>query len=169
MSGAPDFGRIFRWSVLMLAVGALAGFVWWWLAEPAEWEVTAQGITLTEDAVRSQFGAVVTFVIIGAAVCTAWALLAGHILRDLGWPLVPVFAVVATVASLVAWQVGVALGPSDDPRDISEDPARVAALSIGDRLPAPLEIDAVAPFLMWPIFALAGLLAAAWLDRSDHE
>ena len=49
-----------------------------------------------------------------------------------------------------ASSLGVELGPTH-PRDVA-DP------SLGDRLPAPLEIDAVAPFLVWPMFALAGLL-----------
>jgi hypothetical protein len=153
----------------MLLLGVLAGAAWSWIAEPAKWEVTAQGITLTEDAVRTRFAAVVAFVIIGAVVCSLWAVVAGHVLREIGWVLVPVFAAVAGLASVVAWQVGLALGPSDHPEDLADDPEKLASLSIGDRLPAPLEIDAVAPFLMWPIFALAGLLVSAWLDPSDDE
>ena len=99
----------------------------------------------------------VTFVCVGAVASFTWAVVAGHALRELGWTLVPVFAIVSGVAALIAWQVGVALGPVH-PRDVV-DP------SLGDRLPAPLEIDAVAPFLVWPMFALAGLLLAAMLDR----
>ena len=150
------------WSVGMLVLGAVAGLVWQWLAEPAEWEVTAQGIVLTEEAARGQFRVVVRFVSIGAVVCFAWGWLAGHVLRELGWVLVPVFATVSALAALIAWQVGVALGPTH-PRDVA-DP------SLGDRLPAPLEIDAVTPFLVWSMFALAGLLLAAMLERrSDAE
>ena len=155
--------RVVLWSVGMLVLGVLGGLVWLWLADPAEWEVTARGITLTEEAARGQFGVVVTFVSIGAVTCFGWGGVAGHVLRELGWVLVPVFATVAVLASLIAWRVGVALGPTD-PRDVI-DP------SLGDRLPAPLEIDAVAPFIVWPMFALAGLLLAAWLDRrgdSEH-
>jgi len=149
--------RLVLWSVGMLVLGVVGGLVWLWLAEPAEWEVTARGITLTEEAARGQFAVVVTFVGIGAVTCFCWGWVAGHVLRELGWVLVPVFAIVAGLASLIAWWLGVALGPTD-PRDVA-DP------SLGDRLPAPLEIDAVAPFLVWPMFALAGLLVAAWLDR----
>lgn len=143
----------------MLALGVGGGLLWLWLAEPAEWEVTTQGIILTEDAARGQFAVVVTFVIIGAGLCLLWGWAAGRSLRELGWVLVPVFAAVAALAAVVAWQVGVQLGPSD-PRD-AIDPA------IGDRIPAPLDIDAVAPFLVWPMFALIGLLVSAWLDRSE--
>ena len=149
------------WSVAMLVLGAAGGLLWLWLAEPAEWEVTPQGIVLTEEAARGQFAVVVMFLGLGAALCFVWGWAAGRALREIGWLLVPVFAGVAGVAAVIAWQVGVALGPTH-PRDVA-DP------SLGDRLPAPLEIDAVAPFLVWPMFALLGLLMAAWLDRSGAD
>ena len=75
--------------------------------------------------------------------------------------LVPVFAAAAGAAAVIAWQVGVVLGPSD--------PRETAHPALGDRLPSPLDIDAVAPFIVWPMFALLGLLLAAWLDRSDSD
>ena len=153
--------RVVLWSVGMLVLGAAGGLLWLWLAEPAEWEVTAQGIVLTEEAARGQFAVVVMFVGLGAVLCFVWGWAAGRALREVGWMLVPVFAGVAGVAAVITWQVGVALGPTH-PRDVV-DP------SLGDRLPAPLEIDAVAPFLVWPMFALLGLLMAAWLDRSDVD
>jgi hypothetical protein len=145
----------------MLVLGAVGGLLWVWLAQPAEWEVTARGVVLTEEAVRGQFSVVVTFVCVGAVLTLAWGWAAARSLAELGWVLVPVFAVVAGAAAVIAWQVGVALGPPD-PRDVV-DPA------LGDRLPSPLEIDAVAPFLVWPMFALIGLLLSAWLDRSESD
>ncbi len=161
MSGAPGVRRVVLWSVGMLVLGAAGGLLWLWLAEPAEWQVTERGIILTEDAARGQFAVVVTFVGLGAGLCFVWGLLAGRALRELGWVLVPIFAGVAGVAAVIAWRVGVALGPTH-PRDVV-DP------SLGDRLPAPLDIDAVAPFLVWPMFAVLGLLMAAWLDRSEDD
>jgi len=161
--------RVVLWSIGMLLLGAAGGLLWLWLAEPAVWQVTERGIVLTEDAARGQFAVVVTFVSLGAALCFVWGWVAGHALREVGWMLVPIFASVAGVAAVIAWQVGVAVGPSDDPRDLADDPNVVATLALGDRLPAPLEIDAVAPFLVWPMFALLGLLMAAWLDRSEDD
>ncbi len=151
--------RLAGWTVLMLALGVVGGLLWWWLAEPAEWEVTEQGIILTEDAARGQFAVVVTFVAVGAVLSMVWGWAAGRSLRELGWVLVPVLAVVAGAAAVIAWQVGLLLGPPD-PRDVA-DP------SLGDRLPSQLEVDAVAAFLVWPMFALLGLLVSAWLDRTD--
>jgi hypothetical protein len=161
MSAVSGLSRVVLWSAGMLVLGAAGGLLWLWLAEPAEWEVTTAGIVLTEDAARGQFGVVVMFVGLGAALCLVWGWAAGRAMRDVGWTLVPVFAGVAGVAAVIAWQVGVALGPTH-PRDVA-DP------SLGDRLPAPLEIDSVAPFLVWPMFALLGLLLAAWLDRSESD
>jgi len=149
------------WSAGMLVLGGVGGLLWLWLAEPAEWEVTTVGIVLNEEAARGQFAVVVLFVGLGAALCLVWGWAAGRALREVGWMLVPVFAAVAGVAAVIAWQIGVALGPTH-PRD-------VAGPSLGDRLPAPLEIDSVAPFLVWPMFALLGLLLAAWLDRSGAD
>ncbi|MGH3457361.1 MAG: hypothetical protein ACRDPN_04005 [Aeromicrobium sp.] len=152
--------RVVWWSAVMLGLGVVGGLIWFWLAEPGEWEFTELGLVRSEGEVRAQFAVIVVFVLIGVVLCFGWGSIAGHVLRDIGWRLVPVFAVVAGVAGLIAWRVGVALGPSD-PRDAADN------LSIGDRLPAQLAIDAVAPFLVWPMFALAGLLLAAWLDRSE--
>ncbi len=149
------------WLLLLLVLGAVGGVAWWWLADPAEWEVTERGIILTEDAVRGQFEVVVVFIGIGAVLCFGWAWAAGRSLRDVGWPLVPLFAVAASSAAVIAWQVGAALGPVD-PRDVANP-------QLGDRLPAPLDVDAVAPFVMWPIFALAGLLFQAWLDHRRDD
>lgn len=161
MNTVPGVRRVLPWSLGMLVLGVLGGLLWLWLADPSEWEVTAQGIVLTEEAARGQFAVVVTFVCVGAALSFGWGWAAGRALRELGWVLVPVFAAVAGVAAVLAWRVGVALGPPH-PRDVP-DP------SLGDRLPAPLAIDAVAPFLVWPMLALLGLLVSAWLDRSEDE
>ncbi|MGH3475010.1 MAG: hypothetical protein ACRDOT_08885 [Aeromicrobium sp.] len=161
MSRVPGTRRVVLWCAAMLVLGAAGGLLWLWLGEPAEWQVTERGIVLTEDAARGQFAVVVLFVGIGAGLCFVWGWAAGHALREAGWMLVPVFAAVAGTAAVIAWRVGAALGPTH-PRDVA-DP------SLGDRLQAPLEIDAVAPFLVWPMFALLGLLMAAWLDRSEDD
>ena len=153
--------RVLLWSVGMLVLGAAGGLLWLWLAEPAEWEVTTLGIVLTEEAAQGQFAVIVTFVSVGAVLCLGWGWAAGRALGEVGWLLVPAFALMAGGAAVIAWQIGVAFGPTH-PRD-------VVGPSLGDRLPAPLEIDSVAPFLVWPMFALLGLLLAAWLDRSGAD
>jgi hypothetical protein len=148
----------------MLALGAVVGVLWFWLAAPVVWEVTSRGIGVSESASRAQFGVIVTFVTLGAVLCLVWGWAAGHVLRDIGWLLVPIFTVMTGLAALIAWRVGYTLGPPD-PSKIRT----MAGLFVGERLPAPPDIDAVAPFLVWPMFALLGLLLSAWLDRSDDD
>ncbi|TXL62854.1 hypothetical protein [Aeromicrobium terrae] len=151
--------RLIRWSGGMLVLGVVGGLLWVWQADPAEWSVTKDGILLSEDAVRGQFSVVVTFMLVGAALSFLWAWAAAHAMRDVGWVRVPAFAVAAALAALVAWRLGVWLGPSGP--EHATDPA------IGDHLASQLKIDAVTPFLAWPVFALLGLLWDSWLQRPD--
>lgn len=145
---------ILNWVAGVLVLGVASGFVWLLLANPAEWEVTDNGIILTEDGAKGRFGVIVTFVLISILVAFLWGLIAGLRLHALGSLLVPVFAVAAILAGVLAWRVGVAFGPPD--------PASVTGASVGDKLPQRLAVDAVTPFLIWPIFALLGLLIAVY-------
>lgn len=148
-------------SAAMLIVGVLAGFVWVWLAHPAEWEVRTDGIVLTEAAARGQFSVIVLFVIVGAVASLVWAWVATGVLRALGWLLTPVVVVTTLAAAVIAWRLGVAFGPPG--------PFAVDNPALGDRLPAKLAVDGITPFLVWPIFGLAGVLAATWTARSADD
>lgn len=149
--------RVLLASILMLLLGIVAGLAWLWLADPAEWEVTARGIVLTESASQGQFSVLVTFVAVGALVSLAWGWGVGWRLQELGWVLTPLVVVMTVLAALVAWRIGVALGPPS--------PATVADPSLGDRIPAQLKVDGIVPFLVWPIFGLIGLVGATWATR----
>lgn len=146
----------------MLLLGVAAGAVWQWLAKPAEWLVRPDGsIVLTELAARDQFGVIVVFVIVGAVVSLIWGFASGIALRGLGWRLTPYIVVTTLVAAVIAWQVGIELGPVG-PRG-AVDPG------VGDRLPSKLEIDSIAAFFVWPIFGVAGLLIATWLSNDADD
>jgi hypothetical protein len=82
----------------------------------------------------------------------AWA--ATWVLTDLGWLVIPLILVLTLLAAVIAWRIGVALGPPS--------PASVAGVSVGDRLPSKLGIDGLTPFLVWPIFGLVGVVGATW-------
>jgi len=146
--------RLVLASLGVLLLGVVAGLVWLWLAHPAEWEARNGGIVLTEAASRGQFSVVVVFVIVGvvASVLSGW--LVARFLPGLGWLLTPVVVALTAVASVVAWRVGVELGPPS--------PASVPGTTVGDRLPSELAVDGVAPFLVWPIFGLVGVIGATW-------
>ena len=145
---------VIRWAAGTLVLGIAAGMAWLLLANPARWEVTDAGTILTEEGAKGRFAVIVSFVLIGIVASFLGGLIAGVRLRDRGWSLVPAFALTALVAGIIAWQVGVVLGPPD--------PATVTGTSVGDKIPQQLAVDSVTPFLVWPIFALVGLLLAVY-------
>lgn len=149
--------------VAMLLLGVAAGVVWQWQANPAEWEVRSDGsIVLTEIAARDQFGVIVVFVIAGAIVSLIWGFATTYALRDLGWRLTPFVIVTTLAAAVIAWQLGVALGP--------EGPRAAVDPSVGDLLPSKLEIDSIPPFLAWPLFGMLGVVLSTWMSKEapDH-
>ncbi|WP_332664357.1 hypothetical protein [Aeromicrobium sp.] len=151
----------------MLLLGVAAGFVWERLATPAEWEVREAGVVMDEAASKGQFSVIVVFVLIGAITSLVWGAFAAWTLRDAGWIVTPFVVVLTLGASVIAWRVGVWLGPPD--------PSTVRDASVGDHIPARLAVDTFAPFLTWPIFGLAGFFGAMLvgvaldpLDESQH-
>lgn len=148
-------------TVAFVCLGVVAGLVWLWLAEPAQWQIRDNGVVLTEGAAKAQFSVLVTFVLVGAAASVVAGFAAGWFLDDLGWLVTPLVAGLAIAAALIAWRVGVELGPPD--------PASVTGGSIGDTISARLEIDSVAPFLTWPMAALLGVVTAACIDRRSDR
>ena len=62
---------------------------------------------------------------------------------------------------MIAWRVGVLLGPPD--------PTSVKGLTVGDHVPAELAVDGIAPFLVWPIFGLVGLIGATLIGAPRDE
>ncbi|MRJ77776.1 hypothetical protein GEV29_14625 [Aeromicrobium sp. SMF47] len=153
--------RVVLAAVVMLLLGVVGGLVWVWLADPAQWQVTSRGIVMSESESQGQFGVIVVFVAIGAVVSLGWGWVTGRRLEELGWVLTPFVVVVTVLAALLAWRIGVELGPPD--------PATVARPSVGDRIPAQLKIDGIVPFLVWPIFGLIGLVGAVWSTRREPD
>jgi hypothetical protein len=100
-----------------------------------------------------QFGIDVSFgaacllvtVPLGAAVGLRW--------QRLGWPIVVVLVVAAALASGIAWQLGATFGAAD-PSTLIDTAAD------GDRLYAPLELQARGVLVSAPVGALVGFIAA---------
>lgn len=159
--GLPVMKRILVAFAAMLLLGVAVAFIWVWLAHPAEWEVRTGGsIVLTEAAARGQFSVIVVFVISGAIASMVWAWAASTWLRQLGWLLTPLVIVSTLIAAVIAWRLGVAVGPAG--------PSTAVNPEVGDLLPSKLAIDGVTPFLAWPIFGLLGVLGATWTHR-EHD
>jgi hypothetical protein len=145
----------------MLLLGVAAGFVWERLATPAEWEVTNRGLLMDEAASKGQFSVIIVFVAIGAVASFAWGGFTAWTLRDLGWFVPPFIIVLTLVGAVIAWRLGVQLGPPD--------PSSVRGVSIGGHIPARLAVDGFSPFLVWPICGLTGFIGAMLLTRSDES
>jgi hypothetical protein len=143
----------------MLVLGIAAGFVWIRFADPAEWQVQSNGVVLTEAASKGQFSVIVVFVIIGAVASFLWAWFAGLFLHEAGWIVTPVVIVATLVAAVIAWRLGVWLGPAG--------PESSTDRVVGDTIPSRLAIDGITPFLVWPIFGLIGVLWASWWSRRE--
>lgn len=156
--GAPSATgrRLVVAALVTVVTGLAAGLVWVWLAHPAQWEATEGRLVLTEAAARGRFSVVVVFVLIGVIVSVVGGWLVVRLVPDLGWLAVPVVAVLTVLAAVVAWRIGILLGPPD--------PSSVSGVKDGDRVPSELVIDSVAPFMVWPIFGLAGVIGATWSD-----
>ncbi|MFI5425983.1 hypothetical protein [Aeromicrobium sp. UC242_57] len=142
-----------------LGLGLVGGLAWLWLASPAQWEARSNGLVLTEAGAQGQFSVIVTFVIVGAIGSLLLGAVAGRSCSGLGWAVTPFVVVLALVAAVIAWRVGVELGPPD--------PSSVSVSAVGDKVPAQLAIDTVVPFLVWPIAALLGVVLAISADRRE--
>jgi hypothetical protein len=146
---------------VLLLLGVLAGLLWPHLVDPVEFERTANGITADEVALAQQFDDDGWYVVL-AAVAGAVAGGALTLWRDRD----PVATVLLLLvgASLAAWvstQVGTAVGPPPV-RGVLEH-ARV-----GTTAPAPVQVQAWAAYLVWPIAALFGAVVVLWSRRGSH-
>lgn len=145
--------------VVPVVVGVVVGAAWVRLAEPWYWTVTDGRLSMGEAAAAGQFRAVALFIVLGVPACAVWGLVVALASRS-SWLLVPFMVAGSLAAALVAWQYGLRFGPPDPSR-------HAASLSQGDKVAARLVIDSVAPFLLWPAGALAGLLAGTLFGPSS--
>lgn len=151
----PVLRRLVLTAAAMLLVGIAAGFVWEQLATPAEWEVRSTGLVMDEAASKGQFSVVVVFVLVGLVAALLLGTVTTWTLRDMGWLVTPLVLAATIAAAVIAWQLGIHLGPPD--------PSAVKGAAVGDHIPAELAIDGLAPFLVWPIFGLIGLIVVTMI------
>jgi len=146
-----------RVSAVTLAVfavlGCLAGWLWSAWTDPALFLVTEGNAVMGELEAGRQFGADVVY----SAIAVVAGLLAGSVLgwrySRVGWLLPIVVALAAAGAALVAWQLGVALGPPDPGTALRE-------AAVGAFVPERLDVHARGLLLLWPIAALTGLISS---------
>ncbi len=145
-----------------LVLGLVCGVLWWVLVQPAAYTKLSQGGSMSEVQLSKQFDADGWYTVLALVA----GLLSGGLLtwwrsRDFlrTTLLVAVGSVLAAV--LTAW-TGHLLGPGS-----AELALRKA--SLGAQVPIPLDVSSWAPYLAWPIAALAGELMVLWSSPKDTE
>ncbi len=133
--------------LVSLALGLLAGLVWWLVAPEVLVGVRDGRPVLIAAEARSLFGVDASFAGIGAVA----GLLVGAVMftRHRRHPTAVLAGLVlgGAAGSWVAWQVGSALGPG--PLD-----ARVDGAADGATLAIPVDLSATGVVLSWPIMAV---------------
>ncbi len=153
---APPTGSLLHRVTLFVAacllVGALSGLVWWAVVDLPGYVIAADGrAATTERGLAQHFGSDAWFVLIGAVAGLLLGLVAWWRLVRIGWPVIPLTLAGATVAALLCWVVGHALGPSDFA-------ARLSAAQPGETVPIQLTLSAPVSLVVWPFFATIPIL-----------
>ncbi|MET8768694.1 AAA family ATPase [Streptomyces sp. NPDC004658] len=144
-------------AVITVAValgGVLLGLLWWWLAPHVPLvgdEFDDNWVVYVKDTEGEQaVGVDGTFTLLGLGFGLVSAVVLFLLRRRGGVPLVVALGLGGLLGSLLAWRLGVVLGPDSDVL------AHARAVGKGVMFPAPLKLSAKGALLAWP---LAGLLA----------
>ncbi|MFI7411712.1 DUF2567 domain-containing protein [Streptomyces sp. NPDC049627] len=147
-------------AVVVALSGALLGVLWWWLAPsvPLVGDIVDKNwVVYFKDTEGEQaVGVDGTFTLLALAFGLVSAVAVFLIRRRGGVPLVVALAVGGFLGSLLAWRVGVWLGPTQDVIAHAKDVGKGVAFS------APLKLGAKGVWLVWPLAALLvhlGLMA----------
>lgn len=116
---------------------------------------------MDEAASKGQFAVIVVFIAIGAVASLLLGSFMAWALRDAGWVTTPLVVVATLAAAVIAWRLGVLLGPPD--------PSSVKDVSVGGHVPARLDVNGFSAFLVWPISGLVGLIGTTLIVTTRDE
>lgn len=153
--------RTTRALLVVVASGIPAALVWVALARPSQWVATERGLVLTEGAATGQFQVVAVFTVIGLVVGLVAGTLVHRFTRPAPWHTLVALAAASSAAALVCWRLGVWWGPA---------PLQQATgLEVGDAVAAPLAVDSVVPFLVWPLASVLTYTLSLYLSTDGDE
>ena len=143
----------------LLLAGLPAGWLWWRLAPRADFRITADGPVVIgrpspELAVADD--SVLVLILVGLGLLAgglAWAMR-----RRRGVAIVAALALGAAGAAVVAWQVGLLLGPP---------PTEAELADVGRTVTTPLRLAAVPALAVAPFSAVLAYLVGALVSRED--
>lgn len=139
-------------TVAMALGGVLLGVLWWWLAPhvPLVGDIVNKRWTVfIQDSEGEQaIGVDGTFTLLALAFGLVSALVVFLVRRRGGVPLVVALGVGGLLGSLLAWRVGIWLGPAQDVI------AHARSVGRGVTFSAPLKLEAKGAWLAWPLAAL---------------
>ncbi|MGP3921677.1 DUF2567 domain-containing protein [Streptomyces sp. 8N616] len=135
--------------VALAAAGVLLGLLWLWLAPRVPLVSDGKAVYFKNSEGEEAIGADGTFVLLAAGFGVLTAVVVFLLFRRGGVALVVATAVGGLLGSLVAWRLGVWLGPTQDVA------AHARAVGEGKVFDAPLQLRAKGALLAWPIAAAA--------------
>jgi hypothetical protein len=141
----------------LIGFGIVVGVVWSLIAPTVVFTVVEDGLRDTDFQAGRFFIAESLYGVLGAAAGLLAGLVARRWVREIGWPVVVALALGGVLASVVAWRVGIWLGPG------APD---ATTLALGDVTELPLRLRSSGLLLVWPMASLAVALVTATLD--DH-
>ncbi|MGP4042741.1 AAA family ATPase [Streptomyces sp. 2A115] len=143
-------------TVAMALGGVLLGVLWWWLAPHVPLVSDAETVFLQDTEGEQAVGVDGTFILLALGFGLVSALVVFLIRRRGGIPLVIALTLGGILGSLLAWRLGIWLGPEQDVA------AHAKEVGKGVTFDAPLELNAKGALLAWSLGALVvhlGLMA----------
>ncbi|MEU6030525.1 AAA family ATPase [Streptomyces tauricus] len=135
-------------TVAMAVGGLLLGVLWWWLAPHVPLVSDDTTVYLKDTEGEQAIGVDGTFTLLALALGLVSALAVFLLRRRGGIALVVALTVGGVLGSLVAWRLGIWLGPTQDVVAHAKEAGR------GVTFDAPLELGAKGALLAWSVSAL---------------
>nr|WP_168508174.1 AAA family ATPase [Streptomyces sp. S1D4-11]QIY95318.1 AAA family ATPase [Streptomyces sp. S1D4-11] len=135
-------------TVAVVLAGVLLGVLWWWLAPHVPLIADDSAVYLKDTEGEQAIGVDGTFTLLALAFGAVSAVVVFLVRRRGGVPLVVALAVGGVLGSLLAWRIGIWLGPTQNVV------AHAKHVGKGVTFSAPLKLGAKGALLAWSLAAL---------------